>query len=436
MTTEYAGKLSKILVNNKVYSTQAIYNKEGAILVAEHQELTPALLMKIKRHLLDQPLESSVKLQSSLAKEDLYHDILTLLKKLPSMWELHTNFIAKHNLHHACAYYSQIPTLVQLLTVFSLLYPKRYKRALLLAWGGWLIASAGGENHARCNVIFCANLFHEIGVLYLNDDIEQVEQVASDDDETRKRTLVSAKAVSRIPGIPDALFKAIEGVGLHPTSTGFMSSVALHKVSTDDQIIWLSHFLYDVINDRFAFRVDINDVLPLLRLYFARYFPVYFKVAITLIENADMPNRVKTEVQLLSCVRALLMNYILLVRMVELYSPVRDILLSFSANKVPAMVLQKIEQIEFILSSTGILSEPLMRWMSHVEEDQLLSAAEEIREYYILQQELARQLNRFVLLVRRFTITNHSKLQGLLNALEVEFDGLVNQLNYLMDEHH
>jgi hypothetical protein len=46
-------------------------------------------------------------------------------------------------------------------------------------------------------------------------------------------------------------------------------------------------------------------------------------------------------------------------------------------------------------SSTGLLAEGLVRWMSHVEEHLILDAVEEMQDIYVLQQVFRYQLIRF-----------------------------------------
>lgn len=431
MSKEYAAKLATVTASNPVTSATDIYNKDGAILVGANKALTPEQLERLKQHRLAAPLEYSVQLQNSMAREVLYKRVRLQLAKLPYLDMLHRFLDANDDLRDVCTYYSQYPILVQLLTVYAELYPAHFNRAIMLAWGSWFVSRASGESQLNRRVLFTTCLFHEIGLLFVTD--QQVERYTKEHQE--RLVLISAQALKKIPNLPTSIVKAVTGINRYPISTGFMSTIALDDVDNIDQIIWLSRFLYEVMNDRFSFKVGPADVLPLLKLYSTHYFRRYFNVVIKFVTDAHLPHRLADEHKMVRTVRSLLMNHVILTEWVERYEQLGAQLQGIPHVELPLRLEQKMEQISYILRSTGLLSDSLARWMSHVEEFQVDEAAPEVREYFVLQQELARQLSNFSEQALRFISGLKSRLnKEVLLKKHAELARMERQLNFQVEK--
>jgi hypothetical protein len=420
MSKEYAVQLDSIESKNVAVASQDILNKEGAVLVKANVELNAARLAKIRQHVLDQPLEFSIKMQNSLAREEIYQQILSVVKDNSLLRDLHLQLHNEEDLTDMCGFFTQYPTLVQLITVYAQIYPGKMKKSLTLAWGAWLIAKSKSDSQMTKRAVFTACLFHDVGRLFINKGMGSNDSMLS----------LSCRVLEKINALPSTILRSVVNMKLYPTSLGLMNKDTMLAVAHEDQIIWLSRFLQVGMSDKFAFNVGPLDFLPILKLYSPHYFPRYSKILIDGISEAKLDHVITDEKSLLENLRKLLINHVVLSEWVLLFEKV-EAQLALSSRRLPLLFKQKAEQVLFIVSSTGLLSESLVRWMSHVEEMQLIDAAPEVREYFIFQQELARQLSQYVsmsgFLISR--IDNMEKKKPLL-LLHKEFHKLAARFNY------
>lgn len=419
MSKEYAVKLESIEPKNSALASKDILNKEGAVLVKADTELTSARLARIRQHVLEQPLEFSIKMQNSLARNEILQQTLNVINENDLLKELHLKLHNEEDLTDMCGFFTQYPTLVQLITVYAQLYPGKMKKSLTLAWGAWMIARAKQESQMTKRAVFTACLFQDIGRLFIskggsNDSILSL----------------TSQVLGKVNGLPITIVRSITNMKVFPTSLGLMKKEDMLEVAHEDQIVWLSRFLQVGMSDKFSFNVGPLDFIPILKLYSPHYFPRYSKVIIEAICSADLKHVITDEKSLLENLRKILINHVVLNEWLELFEKV-EAQLAISSKNLPLRFRQKAEQVLFIVSSTGLLTESLARWMSHVEEMQLLEAAPEVREYFIFQQELARQLSQYVsmagFLISR--INDMEKKKPLL-LLHKEFHQLSSRFNY------
>lgn len=420
MSKEYAAQLESIESSNGALASQDILNKEGAVLVKANTELNAARLARIRQHVLEQPLEFSIKMQNSLARDEIYQHMLAVVQANDMLKGLHLKLHHEEDLNDMCGFFTQYPTLVQLITVYAQIYPGKMKKSLTLAWGAWLIARSKNDSQMTKRAVFTACLFHDIGRLFISQGSGSNDSVLT----------LSCQVLEKTNGLPGTIVRSIINMKSYPTSLGLMKKKEMLEVAQEDQIIWLSRFLQVGMSDKFSFNVGPLDFLPILKLYSPHYFPHYSKVLIDGIGSAGLTHVITDEKNLLENLRKLLINHVVLNEWMALFEKVQ-LELASSSRRLPLVFKQKAEQVLFIVSSTGLLSESLVRWMSHVEEMQLLEAAPEVREYFIFQQELARQLSQYVsmagFLISR--IDSMEKKKPLL-LLHKEFHKLSTRFNY------
>ncbi|EAQ67484.1 hypothetical protein MED121_16194 [Marinomonas sp. MED121] len=420
MSKEYAAKLESIESKNGALASQDILNKEGAVLVKANTELNAARLNKIRQHALEKPLEFSIKMQNSLARNEIYQQMLDVVTSNSLLNGLHEQLHNEEDLTDMCGFFTQYPTLVQLITVYSQIYPGKMKKFLLLAWGAWLIARSTQETQMTKRAVFTACLFLDIGRLFISNGSGSNDSILS----------LSHQVLGKVNGLPNTIVRSISNMKIYPTSLGLLKREDMLDVAHEDQIIWLSRFVQVGMSDKFAFNVGPLDFLPVLKLYSSHYFPRYSKVLIDKIVSAQLDHVISDEKNLLENLRKLLINHVVLTEWMDLFEKV-ETQLKLGSKRLPLRFRQKAEQVLFIVSSTGLLSESLARWMSHVEEMQLSDAAAEVREYFIFQQELARQLSQYVsmsgFLISR--IQDIEKKKPLL-LLHKDFHKLASRFNY------
>lgn len=420
MSKEYAVQLESIESENSALASKDILNNEGAVLVKADTELTSARLARIRQHVLEQPLEFSIKMQNSLARNEILQQLLDVVSSNSLLCDLHYQLHNEEDLTDMCGFFTQYPTLVQLLTVYAQLYPGKMKKSLTLAWGAWLIARSKQESQMTKRAVFTACLFQDIGRLFVSQGSGTNDSILS----------LTSQVLGKVHGLPITIVRSITNMKVFPTSLGLMKKDDMLAVANEDQIIWLSRFLQLGMSDKFSFNIGALDFLPILKLYSPHYFPRYSKVMIEAIYASNLQHVIAVEKSLLENLRKILINHVVLNEWFELFEKVEEQLATASGT-LPLRFRQKAEQVLFIISSTGLLTEPLARWMSHVEEMQMIEAAPEVREYFIFQQELARQLSQYVSM-SGFLISRISDMEQKkpLLLLHKGFHQLASRFNY------
>lgn len=262
MSKEYAVQLESIEPKNSALASKDILNKEGAVLVKADTELTSARLARIRQHVLEQPLEFSIKMQNSLARNEILQQTLNVINENDLLKELHLKLHNEEDLTDMCGFFTQYPTLVQLITVYAQLYPGKMKKSLTLAWGAWMIARAKQDSQMTKRAVFTACLFQDIGRLFIskggsNDSILSL----------------TSQVLGKINGLPITIVRSITNMKVFPTSLGLMKKEDMLEVANEDQIVWLSRFLQVGMSDKFSFNVGPLDFIPILKLYSPHYFP-------------------------------------------------------------------------------------------------------------------------------------------------------------------
>lgn len=399
--TKRLGALNKV---NRVTASDNICNAEGAILIAKGSEVSPDIVKKIFRHRLNRPFEEQVALSNSLSADELFAHFKGFLSDNEEYAYIDKRMGLDEELRAMCQLYANHPLLVQKLTVFCATIKKNYfDRALFCAWFALILAAGMKRSPIEKKQLFLAALFQDIGLLHLDNSI-----IAGGlrDENTRaayeSHPLISATFMKAVPHVTDNVAAMI--MEHHENSEGTGYPRRLRKRNEPlSEMLQLVNVLFDLKEGSAGKNFSLRNLQPLVKLKGSLYGSEVYSVLNKFIANAQLPDHAyyKDKQEYRQFVSQILMNHSFLanwfqdsIKVLEVAKQARI------ANQMPIVAVVA-HLVWRTVSTTGVLSEGLVRWISHVEEVCLEDAAQEMLEVHLLQQELLNQLSALMIELER-----------------------------------
>jgi len=395
---EYSRRLGKINKTNCVLANQDIHNDSGLLIITKNSEISTDIVNKIMKHRLTHPLEEQVSLAISLTPEQLYARLSSFISSNSEYQQLHSEFNTEHELQAMCKLYANHTLLVQKLTVLQTELPDYFLKALFCAWMALLIAGKMGLSSIEKKQLFIAALFQDIGLLHISEEIiEKNTRTAEDQKQFDSHTVIGKTFLSAIPHIPEGVARIILEHHDCPEQVNNKSTY-----NTLSQIIIVCNQLYQMANEEYQEPFSLRGLIPVLQIKSALYFEKVFSSTITLFKKSSNtePQIFKNKQEFMEVLSKILINHTMLA---SLYRSVGALIKDLDLHFDPpvSLHLKNIGRtIHKTVTSTGILSEGLSRWVSHIEESgqsfQTQGAAgQEIQEIFLIQKIVQNQFTHF-----------------------------------------
>ena len=395
---EYSRRLGKISKTNCVLANQDIHNESGLLIIAKNSEVSTDIVDKIMKHRLASPLEEQVNLAVSLSPEQLFLSLKDYISSNSEYLQLHSEFSAEHELQSMCKLYANHPLLVQKLTIFQTELPDYFLKALFCSWMSMLVAGQMGLSSIEKKQLFIAALFQDIGLLHISEAIIKNNARTTEDKKTfDSHTIIGKTFLNAIPHIPSRVTRIILEHHDVPEKNNNQKTY-----DTLSQIIIVCNQLYHMANEEYKKPFCLRGLIPVLQVKSALYFEPIFSTIITLLKKSNNiePQIFKNEQEFMQVLSKILINHTFLASLYKtIGSLIKDLDIHFSP---PVSIhLKNIGRaIHKTVTSTGILSEGLSRWVSHIEENGQSNhahdaAGQEIQEIFLIQKVLQDQFTHF-----------------------------------------
>jgi len=395
---EYSRRLGNINKTNQVLANQDIHNDSGLLIISKNSEVSTDIVNKIMKHRLASPLEEQVSLAISLTPEQLYASLRGYISSNNEYQQLHSEFSAEHELQSMCKLYANHTLLIQKLTIFQTELPNYFKKALFCAWMALLISGRMGLSSIEKKQLFIAALFQDIGLLHISEEIiENNSRTTKDQKIFDSHAIIGKTFLSAIPHIPNGVAKIILE---HHDCPEQDNNKKTHN--TLSQVIIICNQLYQMANEEYQEQLSLRGLIPILQVKSALYFDQVFSTTILLFKQSSNtePQIFKNEQEFMEVLSKILINHTMLA---SLYKAVGALIKDLDSHFSPpvSLHLKNIGRaIHKTVTSTGILSEGLSRWVSHIEESgQSIhtqgAAGQEIQEIFLLQKIVQDQFTHF-----------------------------------------
>ncbi|MCP5169586.1 MAG: hypothetical protein H6999_07505 [Hahellaceae bacterium] len=433
---EYTRRLGKINESNRVIASSDIVNASGALVVAKGTEISANVAEKILKHRLNASLEEQISLTRSMSGDDLHQEFKLFLELNEDYQKLHSNFGNDQLLHDLCRYYANYPLLVQKMTVFAAEMRTEFPRALFCAWLAQLLAVRLELPELERPQIFLAALFQDIGLLHLPSNVLHAAGNPALTKMYSSHPLISATFLKMVPYVPETIASLARIHHEDFEGTGFPYEVAVQKLPVASQILVACNLLYEYMHGTDNPSFMLGQLRPVFRVFSSIYHRGVFSELFTFASvcTQSLPDIASDADRYKALVSSLLFKHPFLARWFKEVQVITVKLWEVTKGKNIGSLMNIAQSIRITVSSTGVLSEGMARWVSHVEETLPPEAAEEMQDILMLQWILEGLLSRYLVCLESLLTQADPGLQRLHPEITKTVDEMTTLREHLCPE--
>ncbi len=235
----YCVNLIEVNKKQRVTTSQAIYNDQGVLLLAEGADLNEKRAQILLQHKLMKPLEHCIGIASSFDAKQLFALLNKFANDVPGLLAVTDNDDYQKSLRSACLFYEKFPLLQQNLTVLALRAPTIYFQGIFCALAGLAIALKLDLSIKEQQTTFIAGLFHDIGFLYLAPELREKTQGFSSEEwkALQAHPIIAQRFLNYVPDLPKEIGIAIVDHHERIDGTGYPRHIFGDKLTPASQII-------------------------------------------------------------------------------------------------------------------------------------------------------------------------------------------------------
>lgn len=420
---------------NLVTASEDIYSQKGTLLVKKGLSLQPDVARIILNHKLVKPLELTVSMEGCVDGRQLYQDVMEPLLRSEDLKTIHQLVELKHTLIRNCRLFSKYPLLTHKVTILKRRLPEEYEKAVFCAWFCLAIAHQLELDEPEQQAAFLAGLCHDIGMLHLDPAIlnNTGEYQAEEWQAMQNHTLIADAFLSYIPNLPPLTRQAVREHHERSDGSGYPNGLFKDQLSLVGQIVAMSDSLCAIRRrdkDNGGL-LQLPDMIPILQVNSTQYPRTVYSATIAVIKmspSAGLPRL--PDASTLVGARQLQEHRQALEHCFHaafnLYEELKDE--SIPRFKTARIMTRHLYQI---ITSSGLLGEPIKRWLEYLETQAPESAQREIFEMQLMYRELTwnmRQLYRVLQLASSDAALTHPQVV-------VSLKSVLEQTDILLENH-
>ncbi|MFP8965727.1 HD-GYP domain-containing protein [Pokkaliibacter sp. CJK22405] len=422
----YVNHLAEVNKTNNVVATADLYNEQGVLLARKGTAINARTAERLIRHKLNQPLEQVIALESSLDSNQLIADIEAQCHQWQDLDAL-SKSLDRKLLKQAAHAYLKYPVLVQKVTVLKDRLPDQYAKSLFCAWFGLAIADKLCMSDMLPEDVFIAGLVHDVGMLHIDPEIvnKQGEYTAEEWRAIQCHVLVGKLFLETVDGLDNAVPRAVAEHHERCDGSGYPFARIGEELSSGGQVVAMADMLYAMRTSSRGAARDVLMLLPVLQVNDFGYHADVYDATRGLIRNCDMEK-----------VRLFPQDEKLLERLPQLCYQTEtlrrySLSVGYFRKHLPKPLprgkqLRCLSAIAAGLDSqmvrSGMNTDSVTRWVTHVHEEKLSHAYEEMEEYILMCDELVWRFREFR---RRLKIAQNEvsgEVEKLLEKVDMAFN--------------
>lgn len=377
-TVDYFNNLSVFSKDNAVYASENIYNNNGLLLMKKGLKLKNNIIEKIKESKLSKPLDHLITFEEVLTKEDIFQSINNLIERHPFIGEI---FISdkQHSLllSQCLENYDLFPIIQQKLTMLKDINPYYFEKSIFSALFSILLYQKN-PSHFQHDIdsIFFAALSNNLGTLHISsDDFKKNEHAIN---------IISytfLKDVQKFPKeAPFFILQSLENF----YGTGKPKKLSPEKIYLESQIIHISNDYYDhLVNN------EHNHFYQRIMVSYRFYSETVSNCFIHLFKSKNQYSD-----KYFSEVTQTLVNEIPVVQ--SLFNNLKNdyqVILKTMDSVKKQQFLRIFENLIIFERSSGIIHEAFYRWVTHVHNNKLLNANDEMQSTFYMLENFKEQIS-------------------------------------------
>jgi HD-GYP domain-containing protein (c-di-GMP phosphodiesterase class II) len=420
--------LSKVNETSKVISSEDIFNDAGVLVVKKDTVINQKTAAQLAKHKLRKSISICVSLENLLDERGLYSETQKFIKAHDEIAVIQEKLELKKKLQIGCLYAKQFPLVMQQLTVMQINLPDLFLKTLTGAWFALAIADQLKFDTTKTKQTFLAALIRDFGMMhipaYLLDPTVRLSQ-----DQwriIRSHVVIGKLVCDDIEDLPKNIKLAMFEHHERSDGAGYPKEKQSDELSESGQIVAMSDDLQAIYHRRFnEAGHNIANLEGFLSINMTTYSEPIYQAVVRLIRASDC--KAKSSVGLLvfsEFIEELKIKNNRYVKACNSLSTLLESLNSSSLLKEERVLVNFIERIVKMQVSTGVPTEEYSRWMTYVQEEEVLDAYPEMEMTAMMFEELVwqfGQIKNYVSAIWQNPLTGEilrSKLEGITKQLE------------------
>lgn len=406
----YTEHLSAVNESNQVVATEDIFNSNGMLLIKQGLDLNPDIARRVLNHKLVKPLETQVDIDETVGAQRLYDDIGRLIDEFADCKAIHRALKLDNPTALECRHYAEYPLLRQKITVMAVRAPALYRKSLFCAWFALTLARQLKLPLLACEASFLAGLTHDVGLLHIDPAIltKTGDYTADEWRAMQSHTMITDMILSHVERLPETTRRAVREHHERSDGSGYPQGLFEEQLTVEGQVVAMADMLHAVADKRqqeMSSPLSLGELIPVLQINSTVHTaPVYAATINTLKLLEHRPSPAVDQSLLSSLVEKLLTERRELDSRFVRLNALEGCLSEESQRPQVRSARLMLKRLWITVTGSGLLSEPLARWLEHVRQEELEIAAPELAEISIMYQELDWQLKQ---LTRAMHLVSH-----------------------------
>lgn len=402
----YTKHLTNIRNTNTVVATADICNAQGQLLVPTGAKIDEVATSRIVKFKLLKPIEECVAIDNDLDAKRLKIKMMEYVFADPFLAEINMLNDVSSLLQRCCEAYERYPLLRQKMTVMSIELKRTFQNALFSSWLSVLLSSRYWPDERYAHCAFIAALTHDIGLMHISPDIllKEKDLTTNEIKQIHAHPIIGYRILTGIGSLPTAISEGVKEHHENTDGTGFPAGKSGKDFNEFGRLINLLDNAFGVYEKHVKpLGRSVVDIIPVMAMnYHTRANPL-FVTLVNILRTCGTPaQRVISDEMASSIIEKTLQGHEFVHRFLE---SKKDIIEKFG-HKHGSSRLFAIQNaylhIYSLMSESGLINEPYMRWLEMVQEQCLSHAYDEVEEAYLMLCEIVFQVQRIKQLARVF----------------------------------
>lgn len=402
----YTKHLTNIRDTNTVVATADICNAQGQLLVPIGAKIDEAATNRIVNVELLKPIEECVAIENDLGAKRLKIKIMEYVFADPFLAEINMLNDVSRLLQGCCEAYEHYPLLRQKMTVMSIVLKRTFQNALFSSWFSVLLSSKYRPDEQYAHCAFIAALTHDIGLMHITPDILLKEKKLTTHEIKQIHThpIIGYRILSGVSSLPDAIAVGVKEHHENIDGTGFPAGKMGKTFNEFGRLIHLLDNAFGVYEKHVKpLERSVVDVIPVMTMNYHTRANPFFIAFVNLLRTCGVPaERIISDEMAAPIIKKTLQGHKFVHRFLE---SKKDIIGKFGhkhGNARLFTIQNAYLHIYSLMSESGLINEPYMRWLEMVQEQCLSHAYNEVEEAYLMLCEIIFQVQRIKQFARVF----------------------------------
>jgi len=402
----YLHHLAQYLETQPLKVTDDIKESNGSILVVKNTNLTKEILMQLYAKKLNAPIEAFIQPTEPLTGQLIHDRLVDFISQHEDLRYIHEQKKLDRPIKALCSLMDRYPLILHKLTILSKALPTEFNKGCFSAWLSLAVAQSQKLSMKETEALFIGGFAHDIGMLHLLPELlkEHKKYTPEEWKAMQQHTFIGHQLSQLIPNLPPTVGEIL--LYHHETcdGTGYFSKQQ-HEISNPPLIISLIDSLFAVRFKQLSGKT-LFELMPFLQSnQYVFGYNNYASIAIILKRIKPAKEYKMTQEQLNSLCDDTQNKITFLNRWLFFSNALIEKIKSYEVVTSIRTCLTLHEHITRVLNNSGLISEGLQRWISHIKETQFLEGGREIDELSTLCNEVLWQFKK---LYRHFALAEET----------------------------